>query len=102
MDLTGTLIEISGRVVSLENNKVYVTQQLLQRPGLSEFSQYQAIFNRQLDEVTRSLNQISANVRTLQQLYVNLNMSVVALNTGLTGLASNFTGHTGSISHPYI
>jgi hypothetical protein len=91
MDLTGTVVDLSGRILSLENNKVFVNQQLLQRPGLSEFSQYQSLWNRRLDQLSSSADQMLANIRTLQQLYVNLNMTVTSIYSGLTGLSATVT-----------
>jgi hypothetical protein len=88
MDLTGTVTNLSGRINSLESQSTYINQQLLQRPGLKEFSEYQVIWNRQLTDLSSIVSKIDAQVKTLQQLYVNLNMSV-------TSNYATFTGHTG-------
>ena len=88
MDLTGTLQNLTGRVDSLENQYSFINQQLLQRPGLKEFSDFQGIWNRQLSDLATSNARLEAQVRTLQQLYVNLNMTVA-------GNYATFTGHTG-------
>ena len=88
-DFTGLLLNVSGRVQSLENHYTYIQQQLLQRPSMSEFSQYQNIWNRQLTEIADSLALQIANIRILQQLYVNLNMTV-------SDNFATFTGHSGN------
>jgi uncharacterized protein YukE len=88
MDLTGTVTNLSGRVNSLENQNSYVTQQLLQRPGLKEFSEYQVVWNRQLNDLSTIVTRIDSQIKVLQQLYINLNMTV-------TSNYATFTGHTG-------
>jgi hypothetical protein len=88
MDTTGTLLNLSGRINALEGQSTYVNQQLLQRPGLKEFTEFQTIWNRQLTELATLASRIDSQVKTLQQLYVNLNMTV-------TSNYATFTGHTG-------
>lgn len=86
--ITGLILALSGRLNSLETQKTYINQQLLQRPDLKNFSEFQSIWNRQLTELSTSVDKLTANVKTLQQLYVNLNMNV-------SSNYSAFTGHTG-------
>ena len=88
MDLTGTVTNLSGRINSLETQSSYINQQLLQRPGLKEFSDYQVIWNRQLSDLSTIVTRIDSQIKILQQLYVNLNMTV-------TSNYATFTGHTG-------
>ena len=88
MDLTGTVTNLSGRINSLETQNSYINQQLLQRPGLKEFSDYQVIWNRQLSDLSTIVTRIDSQIKILQQLYVNLNMAV-------TSNYATFTGHTG-------
>lgn len=88
MDLTGTVTNLSGRINSLETQNSYINQQLLQRPGLKEFSDYQVIWNRQLSDLSTIVTRIDSQIKILQQLYVNLNMTV-------TSNYATFTGHTG-------
>jgi uncharacterized protein YukE len=88
MDLTGTVTNLSGRVNNLETQSTYVNQQLLQRPGLKEFSDYQVVWNSQLSNVSTVINKLDAQLKTLQQLFVNLNMTV-------SNNYATFTGHTG-------
>lgn len=88
MDLTGTLQNLTGRVDSLESQYSFLVQQLLQRPGLKEFSDFQVIWNRQLSDLATLTSKLDAQFKTLQQLYINLNMTVA-------GNYATFTGHTG-------
>ena len=91
MDVTGLLLNHSGRLESLENRDTYINQQLLQRPDIAAFTQFQNIWNRQITDLSNLVTTINNSVRTLQQLYVNLNQ-VVSSNF------STFTGHTGNVS----
>lgn len=88
MDVTGTITNLSGRINALEGQSTYVNQQLLQRPGLKEFTEFQVVWNRQLTELSNLASKLDSQVKTLQQLYVNLNMTV-------TSNYATFTGHTG-------
>lgn len=88
MDATGILLNLSGRINALESQKTYINQQLLQRPDLKNFSDFQNVWNRQLTELSTSVDKLTAGLKTLQQLYINLNMNVSANY-------SIFTGHTG-------
>jgi hypothetical protein len=97
MDLTGMLLQISGRVVALETSTTDNNQQLLLRPSNSEFSRFQMTWNRQFSDLTTLANDLNAKVKTLQQLYVGLNQLVnqhFSLFTGHTGVPAA-TGHNG-------
>ncbi len=93
MDVTGLLLEYSGRLNSLESQSTFVNQQLLQRPALTEFSQFQNIWNRQITELSNLVTITQNNIKVLQQLYVNLNMLVASNYAVFTGHTGNFTLH---------
>lgn len=86
--ITGLILALSGRLDLLETQKTFINQQLLQRPDLKNFSEFQNVWNRQLTDLSKSVDKLTAGLKTLQQLYINLNMNV---NTNY----STFTGHTG-------
>jgi uncharacterized protein YukE len=89
MDVTGVIVNLSGRINTLESYHTYVAQQLLQRPDLRNFADFQVIWNRQITEVANIADDLEKRVKSLQQLYVNLNMSV-------SSNFATFTGHTGN------
>ena len=91
-DITGIVRNLTGRMDSIEAQSTYVNQQLLQRPGLQEFSNFQVVWNSELNTLSTLCTKIDNQIKTLQQLFVNLNMTVSSnfatfkAHTGLAGL----------------
>lgn len=89
MDVTGVLLNLSGRINNLESYHTYISQQLLQRPDLRNFHDFQVIWNSQMQQVSDLADELDKRVKSLQQLYVNLNLTV-------SNNFATFTGHTGN------
>ncbi|MHA2064062.1 MAG: hypothetical protein ACXABY_06745 [Candidatus Thorarchaeota archaeon] len=95
--------ELSGRVDTLENQMTFVNQDLLQRPDFVAYQNFQNVWNQELSAISDTLDTLTAQLNTLQSLYVNLNATVSSNFTSFTGytgqgytLLSAFTGHTGT------
>jgi hypothetical protein len=91
---------LSGEVSGLQTQVAFITQDLLQRPDIVAFSSYQSSVNAQLDAISDTLNNVQAQVQTLQNLYTNLYITVSENHTSFTGYTGShwaeFTGHTGT------
>lgn len=87
-ELSGFVATLSGRVNTLNSSLTYLNQNLLTRPDLAAFEQFQVIWNQQFDQLSASITNMQAQLQSLQTLYVNLYRSVV-------DNYSTFTGHTG-------
>ena len=113
VDLSGYISGVSGRTDTLETQMTYVNQDLLQRPDLTAFQAFQSIWNSQIDTVNNEMGTLKGQLKTLQSLYVNLNITVsnnlgvltghsglmYARHTGLSGyLFDILTGHTGTLT----
>ncbi len=83
-----TLSELSGRVNSIDTAIIYLQQDLLQRPDITAFSNFQVIWNQSFDSILANINTLISRVSSLYSLYTNLNITV-SNNLGY------LTGHTG-------
>lgn len=91
------MTDLSGRVDALENQLAYFTQDLLQKIDLVTSSQNSILWNQQYTEIADTLTQVQTSLKTLQSLYLNLNLTVsrnLSLFTGHTGLPAT-SGHDG-------
>lgn len=102
--------DLSGRVDSLENQVIYLVQDLLQKPDLNTYSQLQTIWNQQFDTVNDNLYTLTAQLRELQALYINIVLSGLLVNNGggtdgagsSSGLSETFESISQNIAqYPY-
>lgn len=83
-----TLEQLSGRLDSVETAILHLQQNILQRPDLAAFSNFQIIWNQSHDTISDNIETLISRVQALYSLYTNLNITV-SNNQAL------FTGHSG-------
>ena len=83
-----TLSSLSGRVDNVESSLTALNQDILTRPDLVAFEQFQTVWNQQFDQMNTLITNMQSQLRNLQSQYINLYQTVV--NNYAT-----FTGHTG-------
>jgi hypothetical protein len=81
-----TLSLISGRLDVVEQQMTYFTQDILQRPDISAYSQLSTNWNQQFDQMASLINSMNSQMAALQTAYTNLFITV-RTNYAL------FTGH---------
>lgn len=84
------MTDLSGRVDALENTYSYINQQLLQRPDLVAFSQFQTIWNQQIDTIESTIYTMKTQLQNLQGMYVNMSI-------GDSNNLTAFRAHTGNV-----
>lgn len=88
---------LSGRVLDLENQVSYFTQELLQKINMNTSSEQSSLWNQHYNSLYDTVTQMQLTLRTLQSLYANLSFTVISnynLYTGHTGLPA-VSGHNG-------
>lgn len=93
------MTDLSGRVDTLELWVTQLAQDILQRPDLQDNQTFQTQWNTQLNQISDALTSAQNMLRTLQALYINLNIVVddhwtsFKTHTGLYVTGANATHH---------
>jgi hypothetical protein len=66
------MVDLSGRVSTLESSILFLTQDLLRKAYLSDLSQLSANWNQQLDITENKYIELNKDLQELQNLYSNL------------------------------
>jgi len=82
------MTDLSGRVQTLESSFTFLNQQLLRKPELEDIRAYSITWNSQFSQLNTTVTQMRAQLNTIQNLLINLNIT-------MSDHWASFTGHTG-------
>lgn len=88
MTLSGDVLVLQGLVNDIQDAIVYLNQQLLLRPDLPAFSQFNTTWNQQYSLLADSITNLNQDIETVNFTIANLLLDIdrIVYVTGLSGL----------------
>jgi phage-related protein len=83
------MVDLSGRVSSLETNVLFLTQDLLRKISIDSLSSYSTTWNQQFDVLEDKYVNIYNDLQELQNLYSNLYLGISGVN-GSSSIVESF------------